>query len=210
MSDWIIYCIGFLAQLLFSSRLVVQWLTSEKQKRVITPTLFWTLSLIASFLLFIYGYLRNDFAIMLGQGLTYFIYIRNLQLQNQWQRYPVIVRYILLFMPAFITVFYFNNNTIDVQLLFKNESIPLWLLILGIVSQTVFTLRFVFQWLYSEKHKTSSLPFGFWALSLIGSLLILAYAIFRKDPVLLVGHLLGATIYIRNLILLKKQDAQTS
>ena len=77
MSDWIIYSIGFLAQLLFSSRLVVQWLTSEKQKRVITPTLFWTLSLVASFLLFIYGYLRNDFAIMLGQGLTYFIYIRN-------------------------------------------------------------------------------------------------------------------------------------
>ncbi|MBQ0767756.1 MAG: lipid-A-disaccharide synthase N-terminal domain-containing protein, partial [Bizionia sp.] len=200
----------FLAQLLFSSRLVVQWLTSEKQKRVTTPTLFWTLSLVASFLLFIYGYLRNDFAIMLGQGLTYFIYIRNLQLQNQWQKYPVIVRYILLFMPAFITLFYFNNNNIDVTLLFKNESIPAWLLILGIVSQTVFTLRFVFQWLYSEKNKTSSLPFGFWALSLIGSLLILAYAIFRKDPVLLVGHLLGATIYVRNLILLNKQNAKTT
>jgi len=210
MSDWIIYSIGFLAQLLFSSRLVVQWLTSEKQKRVITPTLFWTLSLVASFLLFIYGYLRNDFAIMLGQGLTYFIYIRNLQLQNQWQKYPVIIRYILLFMPAFITLFYFNNNNIDVTLLFKNENIPAWLLILGIVSQTVFTLRFVYQWLYSEKNKTSSLPFGFWALSLIGSLLILAYAIFRKDPVLLVGHLLGATIYIRNLILLNKQNAQTT
>jgi len=210
MSDWIIYSIGFLAQLLFYSRLVVQWLTSEKQKRVITPTLFWTLSLVASFLLFIYGYLRNDFAIMLGQGLTYFIYIRNLQLQNQWQKYPVIIRYILLFMPAFITLFYFNNNNIDVTLLFKNENIPAWLLILGIVSQTVFTLRFVYQWLYSEKNKTSSLPFGFWALSLIGSLLILAYAIFRKDPVLLVGHLLGATIYIRNLILLNKQNAQTT
>jgi len=210
MSDWIIYSIGFLAQLLFSSRLVVQWLTSEKQKRVITPTLFWTLSLVASFLLFIYGYLRNDFAIMLGQGLTYFIYIRNLQLQNQWQKYPVIIRYILLFMPAFITLFYFNNNNIDVTLLFKNENIPAWLLILGIVSQTVFTLRFVYQWLYSEKNKTSSLPFGFWALSLIGSLLILAYAIFRKDPVLLVGHLLGATIYVRNLILLNKQNAQTT
>lgn len=210
MGDWLIYSIGFLAQILFSSRLVVQWITSEKQKRVITPTLFWTLSLIASLLLFVYGYLRDDFAIMLGQGLTYFIYIRNLQLQNQWQKYPRVARWFLLFMPLFVTVFYFNNNTIDVAVLFKNEAIPFWLLTLGIVSQIVFTLRFVFQWLYSEKQKESSLPFGFWALSLVGSLLILTYAIFRKDPVLLVGHMLGATIYVRNLILLKKQDAKTA
>ncbi|MEL0644529.1 lipid-A-disaccharide synthase N-terminal domain-containing protein [Olleya sp. Ti.3.14] len=207
MSNWIILSIGFLAQTLFSSRLIIQWITSEKQKRVITPTLFWTLSLIASFLLFIYGYLRDDFAIMLGQGLTYYIYIRNLQLQNQWKTFPVVIRYILLLMPVFITVFYFNNNEIDTVKLFKNEAIPFWLLMLGIVSQIVFTLRFVYQWIYSEKNKESSLPLGFWALSLIGSLLILTYAIFRVDYVLLVGHSLGAIIYFRNLLILKKQDA---
>ncbi|WP_292943968.1 lipid-A-disaccharide synthase N-terminal domain-containing protein [Olleya sp. UBA1516] len=207
MSNWIILSIGFLAQTLFSSRLIIQWITSEKQKRVITPTLFWTLSLIASFLLFIYGYLRDDFAIMLGQGLTYYIYIRNLQLQNQWKTFPVGIRYILLLMPVFITVFYFNNNEIDTVKLFKNEAIPFWLLVLGIVSQIVFTLRFVYQWIYSEKNKESSLPLGFWALSLIGSLLILTYAIFRVDYVLLVGHSLGAIIYFRNLLILKKQDA---
>ncbi|AXO79870.1 lauroyl acyltransferase [Olleya aquimaris] len=207
MSNWIILSIGFLAQTLFSSRLIIQWITSEKQKRVITPTLFWTLSLIASFLLFIYGYLRDDFAIMLGQSLTYYIYIRNLQLQNQWKTYHVSVRYILLLMPVFVTVFYFNNNEIDTVKLFKNEAIPFWLLSLGIVSQIIFTLRFVFQWIYSEKNKESSLPLGFWALSLTGSLLILTYAIFRVDYVLLVGHSLGAVIYIRNLLILKKQDA---
>jgi len=207
MSNWIILSIGFLAQTLFSSRLIIQWITSEKQKRVITPTLFWTLSLIASFLLFIYGYLRDDFAIMLGQSLTYYIYIRNLQLQNQWKTYHISVRYILLLMPVFVTVFYFNNNEIDTVKLFKNEAIPFWLLSLGIVSQIIFTLRFVFQWIYSEKNKESSLPLGFWALSLTGSLLILTYAIFRVDYVLLVGHSLGAVIYIRNLLILKKQDA---
>jgi lipid-A-disaccharide synthase-like uncharacterized protein len=207
MSNWIILSIGFLAQTLFSSRIIIQWITSEKQKRVITPTLFWTLSLIASFLLFIYGYLRDDFAIMLGQGLTYYIYIRNLQLQNQWKTFPAGMRWILLLMPVFITVFYFNNNAIDTVKLFKNQAIPLWLLVLGIVSQIVFTLRFVYQWLYSEKNKESSLPLGFWALSLIGSLLILTYAIFRVDYVLLVGHSLGAVIYIRNLLILKQQNA---
>lgn len=206
MSDWLIYSVGFLAQILFSSRLVVQWLTSEKQKKVTTPVLFWSLSLVASFLLFVYGYLRDDFAIMFGQTLTYFIYIRNLQLQNQWNKIPKLLRTFLLVFPLLIGLYYFNNNIIDVDNLFRNEAIPLWLLILGIVSQVVFTLRFVYQWLYSEKKKESSLPFGFWMLSLIGSLLILTYAVIRKDPVLFVGHILGATIYIRNLMLLKKHD----
>ena len=204
MSDWIIYSIGFLAQILFSSRLLVQWITSEKKKQVVTPVLFWSLSLFASFLLFIYGYLRDDFAIMLGQILTYFIYIRNLQLQNQWNKIPKIVRWFLFVFPILIGLYYFNNNVIDVDNLFRNEDIPFWLLTLGIVSQVVFTLRFVYQWIYSEKKKKSTLPFGFWMLSLIGSLLILAYAIIRKDPVLFVGHIFGATVYVRNLMLLKK------
>jgi len=207
MSDWIIYSIGFIAQILFSSRLIVQWVTSEKNRRVVTPSLFWVLSLVASFLLFIYGYLRLDFAIMLGQALTYFIYIRNLQLQNQWQKIPSLLQWFLLLVPTFIVIYYFNNNRIDAMLLFKNEEIPIWLLILGIVSQVVFTLRFVYQWIYSERQSKSVLPFGFWLLSLIGSLLILTYAIIRRDPVLFLGHILGATIYIRNLMLLRKVNA---
>ena len=206
MSNWLIYSIGFIAQILFSSRLVIQWITSEKHRKVITPTLFWTLSLIASFLLFVYGYLRNDFAIMLGQALTYFIYIRNLQLQNEWQKLPKILRWFLFLTPTIIIIYYFNNNRIDVELLFKNEAIPFWLLVLGIVSQIVFTLRFVYQWLYSEKQGKSVLPIGFWLLSLAGSLLILTYAVFRRDPVLFIGHILGSIIYIRNLILLHKYD----
>jgi len=210
MSHWLIYSVGFIAQLLFSSRLVIQWIASEKQQKVITPTTFWTLSLVASFLLFIYGYLRQDFAIMLGQALTYFIYIRNLQLQGEWRKIPGFVQWILLLVPSLIVVYYFNNNKIDVNILFKNEDIPLWLLVLGIVSQVIFTFRFVYQWLYSEHKKVSALPFGFWLLSLVGALLILTYAIFRKDPVLFVGHSLGTIIYTRNLFLIHKNNAKGS
>lgn len=206
MKDWIIYSIGFLAQILFSSRLIIQWVTSEKQRKVITPSTFWTLSLTASFLLFIYGYLRLDFAIMLGQSLTYFIYIRNLQLQGKWKKFPKVVQYFLLIVPVLIVIFYYNNNKIDLDLLFKNEAIPLWLLVLGIVAQVVFTLRFVYQWIHSERHKVSSLPMGFWVLSLIGAGLILIYAIIRKDPVLFVGHLFGLTIYARNAYLIRQTN----
>ncbi|WP_296314855.1 lipid-A-disaccharide synthase N-terminal domain-containing protein [Winogradskyella sp. UBA3174] len=206
MKDWIIYSIGFLAQILFSSRLIIQWITSEKQRKVITPSTFWTLSLIASFLLFIYGYLRLDFAIMLGQGLTYFIYIRNLQLQKQWQKFPKIVQYLLFIVPILIVIFYYNNNKIDLELLFKNEAIPFWLLILGIVAQLIFTLRFVYQWIHSERNKESTLPMGFWVLSLIGAIMILSYAIIRKDPVLFVGHLFGLIIYARNAYLIRQTN----
>lgn len=207
MSSWIIYSIGFVAQILFSGRLIVQWLSSEKEKKVVTPALFWFFSLLASFLLFIYGYLRQDFAIMLGQSLTYFIYIRNLHLQGQWKKFPLPIRMFLLVVPVLIIIYYYNNNVIDKELLFKNENIPIWLLLLGVVAQIIFTFRFVYQWLYSERKKESSLPFGFWLLSLIGASLILTYAILRKDPVLLAGHGFGLIIYIRNLMLLKKESA---
>jgi lipid-A-disaccharide synthase-like uncharacterized protein len=206
MKDWIIYSIGFFAQILFSSRLLIQWVTSEKQRKVITPTTFWTLSLIASFLLFIYGYLRLDFAIMLGQSLTYFIYIRNLQLQGQWQKFPKLLQISLFIVPVLIVIFYYNNNKIDIELLFKNEAIPTWLLILGIVAQVIFTLRFVYQWIHAERHKESSLPMGFWVLSLIGASLILTYAIIRQDPVLFVGHLFGMIIYARNAYLIRQNN----
>jgi len=204
MSDWLIYGIGFSAQILFSGRLILQWVLSEKSNKVLTPTLFWKLSLIASFLLFVYGYLRDDFSIMLGQGLTYFIYIRNIQLQGEWKKMPKTMRWFLLAFPGLIIVYYYNNNTYDLSNLFQNDAIPIWLLIWGIVAQIIFTLRFVYQWVYSEKNKESTLPLGFWLLSLIGSTMILIYAVIRRDPVLFIGHIMGIFIYSRNLMLLKK------
>ena len=120
MSRLFIDAIGFLAQILFSSRLIVQWVTSERHRKVVTPVLFWMLSLLASLLLFIYGYLRDDFAIMLGQTITYFIYIRNLQLQNQWQNIPVLLRWIIYLIPTLIVIYYFNNDISDRERLFRN------------------------------------------------------------------------------------------
>lgn len=206
MKTWVIYSIGFLAQLLFSGRLLVQWTLSEKAKKVITPSLFWQMSLLASFLLFIYGYLRDDFAIMLGQALTYYIYIRNLQLQGEWKKSSIFIRIFILIFPVFIAIYGFNNNKIDINYLFRNEAIPTWLIILGSVAQLIFTFRFIYQWMYSEKQKESVLPFGFWLLSLVGSILILAYAIIRREPVLLVGHIFGCVVYAKNLILINRQS----
>ncbi|MNF33547.1 lipid-A-disaccharide synthase [compost metagenome] len=203
MNNYIIYSIGFLAQILFSSRLILQWIISEKNKKVLTPVLFWEISLFASFLLFVYGYLRHDFSIMLGQTITYYIYIRNIQLQNDWKKIPFALRWFIVLFPVFVVLYGYNNNIYDLHNLLKNENIPQWLLWLGIIAQVLFTLRFVYQWIYSEKKQTSVLPLGFWILSLSGSLLIFIYAIIRRDPVLLAGHAMGLVIYIRNIIILK-------
>lgn len=205
MSNWLIYALGFLAQLLFSGRMILQWLLSEKSKKVITPVIFWHLSLFASFLLFVYGYLRDDFAIMLGQTLTYFIYIRNLQLQGEWLKFPKSFRFFLWIFPLLIVIYGFNNNEYNAAKLFNNEEIPFWLLILGSFGQLIFTLRFIYQWIYSEKKKISSLPMGFWLLSLMGSGLILTYAVFREDPVLLAGHGFGLIMYIRNIYIQRNE-----
>jgi len=196
-----VYVVGFTAQLFFSARLLVQWIQSERVKKVLTPILFWELSLIGSFLLFVYGWLRDDFAIMLGQIITYFIYIRNMQLQKSWLKIPKILRYFLYIFPFLIIIYSYNNNVYDIDRLFHNKDISTRLLIWGSLAQIIFTFRFVYQWIYSEKQKKSSLPLGFWILSLIGSLMILSYAIIRRDPVLFIGQLFGFIIYSRNIIL---------
>ena len=205
MSSWFIYSIGFAAQFLYFGRAIIQWLLSEKNKKVETPSIFWKLSLMGSILMFIYGYFREDFTIMLGQSLTYFIYIRNLHFQQEWKKLPILIRLLLLAFPLFVVIFYYNNNKIDVYRLFHSDNIATWLLIWGSVAQIIFTMRFVYQWLLTEKYKISSLPNGFWILSLVGSLMILFYAILRKDPVLFLGTIFSVFLYIRNLIILKNQ-----
>jgi len=204
MSNWIVISIGAIAQILFSSRLVLQWILSERAKKILTPVLFWELSLLASFLLFVYGYLRDDFAIMLGQVITYYIYIRNIQLQGQWEKVPKFLRLFIYIFPLIILLYGYNNGVYDRQKLFHNENIPVWLFWLGVFSQMLFTFRFVYQWIYSERRKESHLPLGFWIISLSGSFLILVYAIFRRDPVLLAGQLTGFIVYLRNIIIIQK------
>lgn len=194
-----IFIIGFLAQICFSARLLFQWIMSEKAKHVVSPTLFWLLSLLGSYLLFFYGWLRNDFAIILGQLISYYIYIWNLHIKHAWEKFPGFLRY-LLFITPFIAIFYMLS---EFQLFgnqfFHNSDIPLWLVIFGSLGQIIFTLRFVYQWLYSQKRHTSILPFGFWLISLSGSLIIVSYALVRYDPVLLLGQSTGLIVYSRNL-----------
>ncbi|WLI14792.1 MULTISPECIES: lipid-A-disaccharide synthase N-terminal domain-containing protein [Pseudomonas] len=79
----------------------------------------------------------------------------------------------------------------------------LWLMI-GFSGQIAFTGRFVLQWLYSEYKKRSVIPVSFWYLSIVGSTLLFAYAIYRQDPVFIVGQAFGSIVYLRNLQLIAR------
>jgi lipid-A-disaccharide synthase-like uncharacterized protein len=78
-----------------------------------------------------------------------------------------------------------------------------WLL-LGFVAQLLFSMRFGIQWLASERRKQSYIPPAFWYLSLAGGILLLLYAIHRRDPVFILGQASGICIYARNLYFISK------
>jgi lipid-A-disaccharide synthase-like uncharacterized protein len=77
--------------------------------------------------------------------------------------------------------------------------------VVGFVGQGVFTARFLVQWLASEKKGDSVVPVAFWWLSLLGGSSLLAYAIYRDDPVFIVGQGMGLVVYARNLMLVARR-----
>ncbi len=85
------------------------------------------------------------------------------------------------------------------------SSLEILFLVIGFTGQGLFASRFIVQWLYSEKKGESSIPITFWYLSIFGGLGLLIYAIFRKDPVIIMGQSFGIFIYLRNLILIYKK-----
>jgi len=82
------------------------------------------------------------------------------------------------------------------------SNIEIIFLVIGFGGQCIFASRFIVQWLYSEKLGRSHIPVVFWYLSIIGGLTLLIYAIFRKDPVIILGQAFGVFIYTRNLYLI--------
>jgi len=82
---------------------------------------------------------------------------------------------------------------------------PHYWLYLGLAGELLFGVRFLLQWVASERKGESVIPRCFWYLSLVASLLLLAYAMFRRDPVFILGQSTGVIVYTRNLMLISRQ-----
>ena len=88
------------------------------------------------------------------------------------------------------------------------STIEIVFLIIGFLGQAIFASRFIVQWILSEKKGQSYIPVVFWYLSIFGGSALLIYAIFRKDPVIIIGQMFGIFIYLRNLILIYKKKSK--
>lgn len=199
---WIL-ALGFLAQSMFGARNIVQLVHTERAGKVTSPSAYWQLSMLGSFLFLIYGIIRNDIVIMLGQTLSYFIYVRNLQLKNAWAEIHIILRFILLLLPigTLVWVFYGSEQGGKFSEILNSNDFADPILFIGGTGQLLLNLRFVYQWFYSEKTGVSTLPIGFWLISVIASVMILVYAVQRMDIVLLGAQSIGIFAYLRNIFI---------
>ena len=199
MPTWLIMTIGFTAQALFSARILVQWISSEKSKKLESPLAYWVLSVIGSYTMFAYGVLRDDFSIVVGQLVSYYIYLWNLDAKGVWRNLAKVWRVILVATPVVCVGLLARHAGEYVESFFQNEGIPIWLVVFGTLAQLVFALRFVWQWWVSKRSGESIMPVSFWVLSAIGSGSIIIYALFRLDIVLIVGQAFGFAVYLRNI-----------
>jgi lipid-A-disaccharide synthase-like uncharacterized protein len=79
-------------------------------------------------------------------------------------------------------------------------------LIIGMAGQAIFSARFVLQWIYSEYRRESAIPMSFWYASIIGGVILFAYAVYRRDPVFIIGQAFGLFVYLRNVELRWRED----
>lgn len=200
-----VFVLGFISQMLFFTRTLLQWILSERAQKVLSPTIYWVLSIIASYLFCIYGWLRNDFSILLGQIISYYIYIWNLNENGVWAKINIVLKTLLILTPILAIGFVLKNGNYFVANFLSNNKIPLSLVIFGSLGQIIFTLRFVYQWIYSMRRKESILPVGFWIISLVGSGIIATYGLIRLDPILILGQSVGFIAYTRNIVLYRKE-----
>ncbi len=85
-----------------------------------------------------------------------------------------------------------------------------WWVVLGFIAQAMFTGRFLVQWIESERQGRSVIPVAFWFFSIAGGLLLFAYALYRRDPVFILGQGFGVFVYVRNLWLVLREQNQKS
>ncbi|QHT59446.1 hypothetical protein GXP70_05310 [Paenibacillus lycopersici] len=83
-------------------------------------------------------------------------------------------------------------------------------IVFGFIGQIMFTMRFITQWLASEKAKRTVVPLSFWIYSILGSVVLSIYAIYRRDPVFILGQLPSVFIYLRNISLERKNNLKTA
>ena len=198
-SPFWVYLLGIVAQSLFGVRVLVQWIASERAGKVLSPGAYWVLSMAASLLMMIYGWMRRDLTIIAGEWAVYFIYMWNVGAKGLFRGWPRWAKIALGAMPAVILLLGWISEG-EFGPLVEDLGVRGPLLVLGLTGQAIYKSRLVYQIIYSVRRGESLLPAGFWILAVTGSLLLIVYAFIRHDWALLLGQV-GIFVAARNLMI---------
>ncbi len=191
--------LGWLGNVCYFSRFLLQWLQSERARRSVTPRSFWWLSLGGCAFLGTCAIAQRELVLVPSFLINGAIYARNLWIDRSRGRGGRLGP-----LPAALAGL--AAATVVVAFLLLKDDTPTsedawWLLLVGAVGQGLWSVRFILQWWFTERRGYSHFPLAFWWITLVGSVLNIAYTATRDDPVYLFG-LLPTPIYpIRNLMI---------
>lgn len=192
---WVLF--GLVGNVLFTARVVLQWLASEKAGRTVVPVAFWWMSLLAAIIHITYASYRADIPMILGLAVTLVPYLRNLRIHYRPDR-PA--RSLMLIVPLALIL-----ALITPIVSLQTEVLRSGLFYFGLLGNAVYRSRFFVQWVQSERERKSVMKLPFWYLSLSGCAMLLLYSLLRHDPVFILSFLFNIIPYIRNIMLIHKQ-----
>lgn len=214
---------GWLGQGVFTWRMLHQWWASERARRSVLPASFWWWSLAGTLPLLVYALHRGDGVFTAGALINGALYVRNLWLMRGGAPRPgeaapdaapaavappaprpgvlgPLAGALALFAALLVLGLGAGQEVVG------RRAPPLGLA-LGFLGQAVWSSRFVLQWWISERQGRSVLPPSFFVLSIVGAVLLCAYAVLRLDYVMMTAYALNPLPYVRNLVLLRRGRA---
>jgi lipid-A-disaccharide synthase-like uncharacterized protein len=194
----ILETIGWTGQALFAGRVIYQWLASERAGRAVVPRGYWGLSLLGAVLVLAYSVGTHNLVFVMSVLPGAVIAFLNLRIRKSSSRRELFPWAVALLGLA-----------VWAALVKPQLGSPFWAAV-GLAGALLWSLRHVFQWWVSERLGAPTLPLSFYLLSLVGSFLLLAYAISIMKPVMIAGYLFNFVPYIRILRLLLRSSSATA
>lgn len=219
MEDWrnLLYPLGFLANLLFAARFIIQWIRSEKTHQSHFSESFWSISLWGSLLMTLHSFIQVQFPVCLIQACNAVLYWRNLDLirysKNTLMSFPKVCIWLGILLigmtVAFMAQSWLSFGTLEWMRIpdfteAKETHVSFLWNAIGSCGTFLFASRFWIHWWRAETNPSEALKSDFWIISLVGSALALSYFIRIFDLVNIIGFSAGMVPYMRNLILMKK------
>ncbi|MCB1119173.1 MAG: lipid-A-disaccharide synthase N-terminal domain-containing protein [Chlamydiia bacterium] len=210
-----LYPLGWIASVAFGARVLLQWLGSEWKKECIVTRGYWQISLFAYILFYLHTFIQFQYHMCLIIGCNGILAWRNLNLMQPKEKHIALSQVLILLASSCLatTLFFgiesLSNPTLNwfripVTIWQQKEdyAVPLSWTIVGCIGIALFSSRFWVQWWMAEQKHKSYLSAPFWWISLVGSILTVSYFSRIKDPINVVGPMLGLIPYIRNLMLI--------